>query len=87
MKMKKMQLMIACLVAGMGFVIAQAIPTAHANPNMCSINPGNSGWYNPCTAQYPPWNSPSWSPDGRPGTWGPGGYVPCTNEFGCRNGR
>jgi hypothetical protein len=71
-----------------GLLIAPAItivaPTAQADP--CEF-PTPANWYDPCHAQgIPPWRQPGWTPDGKPGTWGPHGYSPCYNDAhgGCK---
>ncbi len=58
-----------------------AAAPAHADPNPgCSWEPSEYGWYNPCSGQAP-WNQPNWrGTNGIPGTYGPGGYTPVTEQ-------
>ena len=56
-------------------------PHANAEPSCSNSGGSQPNWYNPCTAVTPPWWSDQWRPtNGIGGTYGPGGYTPCTYD-------
>lgn len=65
----------AAAVGGLTAAPAQATPIPG-----CPWEPDQYAWYNPSSGQAP-WQQPNWAgTNGIPGTYGPGGYTPVTEQ-------